>query len=142
MLAAPLNRIRLHCVVAAIQCSTKDLGNWLIFPRWQGGNHSYMSMRNVFVYNFWDAFQIRRASILNEAISWIEGNAIFDDAYVCLLLRFSRTFRISESFRMHDDFIYSIPKLFLQSLSLASILKFYTIYLELLSSEKYVKNMS
>lgn len=81
-----LNRLRLHCVIATIQCSTKDLGNWLIFPRWQGGSPiprcrcGIRRVRIQFLRCIPDTR--RRASILNEAISWIEGNAIFDDVHM------------------------------------------------------------
>lgn len=30
-----LNRLRLYCIATTIQRRTKNLGNWLIFPRWQ-----------------------------------------------------------------------------------------------------------
>lgn len=72
----------------------------------------------------------RRAFILNEAISWIEGNAIFDDVCACMsmLLRFLWTFQISESFRSHDDFTYSIPRLFLHNLFSRIALKFHDLF--------------
>lgn len=84
MLATSLNRLRLYCVATTIQCSTKDLGNWLIFLRWQGGSYSEMSMRNVSVYNFWDAFRIRDAVPLFSMKRFRESRAMqFSTMYVC-----------------------------------------------------------
>lgn len=137
MLGAPLNRLWLYCVAATIQVFHKRLRKLV--------NFSGMTGRKLF--RDVDAKRVciqflrcildtrRRASILNEAISWIEGNAIFDDVCMSMLLRFSRTFRIRESFRSHDDFIYSIPRFLIHSRYISPlVLKFHDF--ELMTYEK------
>lgn len=112
------------------KCLTKDLGNWLIFPRWQGKR---CRCGTPSVYNIWDALRIRPSPCLHSQWSdfvnrgqcnfrrrtWERACVrvcvcvhVITGFFFSSLFLFLRTFRISESFRSHDNFIYSIPVFF------------------------------
>lgn len=139
MLSTALNRLRLHCITATIQRRTKNLGNWLIFPRWQGKLFQDIDVKRAPVYYFWDALRIRRhASILNEAILWIEGNAILDGnmcEYVCTCIYIITVFPSFPDQRIFPKsrFIYSVftsfsPRLFFGMILIIFISRNFTTF--------------
>lgn len=115
MLSAALNRLRLHCITETIQRRTKNLGNWLIFPRWQGGKlFQDIDVKRAPVYYFWDALRIRR--LYSQWSDFVNrGQCNFRRPYVWVCVHvylhyygFSELSGSANSFRSHDLFIRSL----------------------------------
>jgi len=132
MPSAPLNRLWLHCIAATIQVFHKRLRKLVNFSEMTGRklfrDVDAECVRIQFLRCILDTR--RRASILNEAISWIEGNAIFDDVCMSMLLRSCELFGSANLFEATTTLFDSKVVLNTQSLYLAVDIKILRFWID------------